>query len=530
MNKIRKIVFKDHPILNDLCLDFCDKSGHAASTIIIAGENGCGKSTLLDCIYKIASNKIDFACDVELEIDNKVVSFIYYRKPAHPGYIWINDNLGLDEIPGSDVFLKKYHFNGIFSDIDITFNSKNVSSVTSLDIDIVQQSRRSNNNLSSEIKQLLIDVQSLDDAAISLEYRKAKEEKRNIDDINLKLRMPRFTTAFNKMFNNKLKYDRIENTGQNKSILFKKGTTDIPIDSLSSGEKQIVYRGCFLLKDINALNGTFVFIDEPEISLHPTWQKEIMDYYKAIFSTENGQQTSQIFTVTHSPFIIHNNSRKDDKVIVLKRDYSDKITILDKAEYYNYTSVEVIEDAFSINDFASLITSSNSTVYLEGQTDEKYFNKALEVYGYTNIPFKFRCVGYTDDNGNEINTGKDNLNKAAQFLISQKYSFKNICLFDCDTNKSTIIKNNVVCKSIAQYNNSKNLKSGIENALVLDEIDLNSYYTKKQTFGNYGEENTISTFNKALCCDSICSMKNQALEKVFINIKNEIDQLLNYFN
>lgn len=68
---------------------------------------------------------------------------------------------------------------------------------------------------------------------------------------------------------------------------------------MSSGEKQIIYRGGFLLKDAAAMNGAFVFIDEPEISLHPRWQK-IMDYYKGIFTDENGIQTSQIFVVTHS--------------------------------------------------------------------------------------------------------------------------------------------------------------------------------------------------------------------------------------
>ena len=51
MNKIRKITFNNHPILNNLCLDFCDSDGNAVDTVIIAGENGCGKSTILECLY-----------------------------------------------------------------------------------------------------------------------------------------------------------------------------------------------------------------------------------------------------------------------------------------------------------------------------------------------------------------------------------------------------------------------------------------------------------------------------------------------
>lgn len=72
-----------------------------------------------------------------------------------------------------------------------------------------------------------------------------------------------------------LKYSRVENMDGHKAILFEKNGKLIQIDALSSGEKQIVYRGCFLLKDANAMNGAFVFIDEPEISLHPKWQMKV---------------------------------------------------------------------------------------------------------------------------------------------------------------------------------------------------------------------------------------------------------------
>ena len=78
-----------------------------------------------------------------------------------------------------------------------------------------------------------------------------------------------------------------------------------------------------------------VFLDEPEISLHPTWQKKILDYYKNIFTDDNSVQTSQIFVVTHSPFIIHNKNRKNDKVIVLSRNSeTNLIEVLDVSAKY----------------------------------------------------------------------------------------------------------------------------------------------------------------------------------------------------
>ena len=73
--------------------------------------------------------------------------------------------------------------------------------------------------------------------------------------------------------------------------------------------------------------------------------------------------------------------------------------------------------------------------------DELYFNKALSVYAYNDIPFSFKWVGYIGENGQEENTGKDALNKAVQFLIGRNSPMKNICLFDCDTNRKAIQKN-----------------------------------------------------------------------------------------
>ena len=177
--------------------------------------------------------------------------------------------------------------------------------------------------------------------------------------------------------------DIVINSNGHKEILFEKYGKKISIDSLSSGEKQIIYRGAFLLKDANSLSGSMVFIDEPEISLHPVWQMKVMEFYKGIFTNDEGIQTSQLFAVTHSPFVIHNNNRRNDKIIILARDENGNIVVKDKPEYYKCDSVEAVEDAFYIKSFSA----EQPTVYLEGRTDEKYFKRAVQVYGVS-VPFK----------------------------------------------------------------------------------------------------------------------------------------------
>lgn len=316
MYKIRKVEFLNHPILGNLSLDFCDTNGHAADTVIFAGENGVGKSTILNTLYELISHRLDFEANIEYEFEGQTFNLKFHWK-VYPGgqrYITAQDNTGMEMISGSSEFQRKYPLYGIFSDVDINFHSNNLTSVTSLALDREAKSRRSSNNLPTEIKQLIIDIQALDDADIA--YWVKTHPNTSTDSINIHERMPRFTRAFDRMFDD-LKYSRVENIDGHKAILFEKNGKLIQIDALSSGEKQIVYRGCFLLKDANAMNGAFVFIDEPEISLHPKWQMKVMDYYKGIFTDESGHQTSQIFAVTHSPFIIHNENRRNDKVIVL---------------------------------------------------------------------------------------------------------------------------------------------------------------------------------------------------------------------
>ena len=527
MPKIKAVKFIDHPVLGNLELNFCDASGNAADTVIFAGENGVGKSTVLQELYNITSGQMKNEAFLEISLDNeKTKEFEYYDYPkrkqlADNKFIWVQEKG--DEDDDQRNVVKKYHISGILSDVDIVFDGNNVTNVTSGELDEKGESRKSSKNLPTEIKQLLVDIQALDDGTVARTYEDAR--RRGIDTNRLKIekRMDRFTNAFSKIFDD-LTYKYVKNENRRKVIYFEKKGKDIPIDYLSSGEKQIIYRGGFLLKDAAAMNGAVVFIDEPEISLHPRWQKKIMDYYKGIFTDENGIQTSQIFVVTHSPFIIHNENRKNDKVIVLTRDDEGKIVVEDKPEYYECTSMSAVEDAFSIHDFAV----GQPTVYVEGRTDEKYFNKALEVYN-CNVPFRFKWVGYMDNKRGEVNTGSDALNRASQFLMGCNLPYKNVFLFDCDTNREDKKQNNVYIRTVHRYENTKHIKKGIENALVLDNIELEPYFSTTIKEGDYGEDNAIKKFEKMKLCDFLCSQDQTLLKEVFANLKDEIDSLAKIF-
>ncbi len=318
MPAIKRIGFKNHPVLGNLILDFCDKNGVVAKTIILVGENGTGKSKILEALYQYATNNLNFECEIEIanpkipEGKNK----LYFRwnetnQNRTNAYDQAGKFLALGLEPNKSNFLPP----AIFSDGNLNLDAKQINAVTSQDIDKSASSRRSDAGFSAKIKQLLVDIKSQDALDLSEAYYNAIAEKKALDNLSLTPRLTRFTIAFNKMFDN-LTFSTIKNETSHKAVLFKKNRKEIPIDDLSSGEKQIVYRACFLLQDKDILKGPLVLVDEPELSMHPKWQQKILQYYRDLFLQE-GDQCAQMFFATHSEYVLKAALNDRDNILII---------------------------------------------------------------------------------------------------------------------------------------------------------------------------------------------------------------------
>ncbi|NII26417.1 AAA family ATPase [Pseudoflavitalea sp. X16] len=86
-------------------------------------------------------------------------------------------------------------------------------------------------------------------------------------------------------------------------FIFKSNITkkDIPLSGLSSGEQHELVLFYILL--FNTPKGSLLLIDEPEISLHISWQKHFIDDLKEVIKINE----MEILIATHSPDIIGNN-------------------------------------------------------------------------------------------------------------------------------------------------------------------------------------------------------------------------------
>lgn len=95
----------------------------------------------------------------------------------------------------------------------------------------------------------------------------------------------------------------------NGTLVFKYGNTSIPLEALSSGEKQmlLVLLRVFLMEE----EPSILLMDEPEISMHISWQRQLIDVIRKL----NPQ--CQLILSTHSPSIF--GKGWGDKVVYMEK-------------------------------------------------------------------------------------------------------------------------------------------------------------------------------------------------------------------
>lgn len=583
--KLRKIEFRNHEIFEDLQLSFVKEDNSAFETIIFAGENGVGKSLLLDTLFSLvhlpyANNELKKLLgngSYEFELDNNevILTFSQYdffnkdeflRKFEGLNVVFkINVNTGenqSDSIFNSDsnIFSRSIsptgsiisnykiaHINkvkGIFSDVEINFKSNTISSVTSQEIDKLRYNDtkiRSVANTSTEIKQLFVDLYTQDNAIISNAVQ--RNPQLNFDELkgNLDLKLNRFKSAFNQLISNKEMINSQPKNGSHQ-IIFKdlRNDKEILLDELSSGEKQIIFRASFLLQNQKILDNPLVFIDEPETSLHPDWQIKILNFYKDILTNQATRQLeAQLFIVTHSPFVLHNTAPSVDKVIILERDEQGNIKQKENSKFYNYTSPELIREAFKLPD--DIFNMSKNIIYVEGKTDKQYIDKTIQIFSLnTANTVEVHYIG-SDSIGGNNGTGESNLKKALEYLsLNHTRQRQKFCLlFDNDDNKALDKKyinlevpNKVLVRQhLFNENNLVKITRGIENLIEYPkDFDLNKFYKENEiiTPNGYGKNKIVTEeiLDKQRLADAICQLDDGTLKLVLGKVKQSIEPIL----
>ena len=341
--KIRKVKWANHPILGNLELDLVNPATNKPySTVVLAGENGTGKTTILETLNTFLSiGSFEPFDAIEYEVEEKR----YILTPATiPGsnktfftrYDVENDsseNINTDKVhrPNSIQSDDKdpRSYGSVFSRPRADYKTNKIESVKTNELDKNKYDSDNDDNFTS-LKQLIVDVQNQDNE----QYRDINDKRDQQGQLPMSTadfepisKIYRFKSAFNGFFET-IKYKKVGNASGEKVVIFEKNGIEIPLDVLSTGEKQIVFRGAYLLRNINVLKNSTIMIDEPELSMHPLWQKKILQYYKNLFTDGNSHQTAQLFFASHSEAVISEALQNIDntKVIVLKRDGNGQVS------------------------------------------------------------------------------------------------------------------------------------------------------------------------------------------------------------
>jgi len=398
--KLLEIKWKNHPILGDLYLDFRHKEDSTPyENIVFIGENGSGKTTVMQSIVDFmagltskffeyikyeAQGKIYTAAPLELERDG---FYTVEDEENNKIEMRINKIIHNDKLDKHPANIRKYGF--AYSKARSDFKTTKITSTTTKKLDDDEKRNSDDSDDYTELKQLLIDVQERDYEELDSWTNKQKNITRSTID-NFKkhnYKTNRFKTAFDNFFLN-IKYIGYNTFDKEKKVILEKNNKEINIDDLSTGEKQIVFRGAYLLQNINNLCESIIFVDEPEISMHPLWQKKILKYYQEMFK-ENEVQKVQMFFSTHSTQIVKNAFDSNMLLIILSNNNgkisAQRMDDVNDMSLNTITSAEINYRAFSFpsEDFHIALYSYIQTL---SQTDksvigcDNYINLYINQY------------------------------------------------------------------------------------------------------------------------------------------------------
>lgn len=392
---LEKIQWKNHSVLGNLSLDLTKSSGTPYKTIVLAGENGVGKTNVLESLCNFLTlGPFDIFDFLQYQIngvsykiwatdeDNSAIGFHRRKKmsdsddAAVPVHTNRNNNRQRIDNDIEDI----RHYGCTYTKAKSGFKTNKIQSSTTSQLDNSKYEKDENDDYTS-VKQLIVDLNSQDNSRLGRLIRDAKnptEAMQAKETMEREGKLKRFAASFNSFF------DRIKFIGVNeddpneKRIEFEKNGKIISIDKLSTGEKQIVFRGAYLLRNSKNLRGGIVLIDEPELSMHPKWQEKILSFYRNLFSDETGQ-FSQIIIATHSEYVI--KSALEDKNNTL---------VYSLSENRGAIEAKKIDSPLVL----PTITFAETNYLTFGIPSHDYH---IELYGYLQVKFSKASVKDADD-------------------------------------------------------------------------------------------------------------------------------------
>lgn len=303
-----------HKVLKNMKLDLRSDSGGSKNIIVFAGVNGSGKTSLLEYIDKKSKTHKSF--------DAK-------------GYFTVLTEF--DKAEGEERLLREVSTLRVDAHLSRMLDSRDddASSGTYFDgsgelkavsLDKIPLFKKVAKSISDRVIYLQTENFHYDINSLIYEYVNGfvfeKNEKPEVAYSVVRDIMNDIFTDFDLKF----EFGSIEATssqdGGSFNVFFRNHHSDrIKLKSLSTGEKELITKAFYLevLKPFESI----VLIDEPERSLHPKWQQQMVSVYERL-SKKYG---CQFIIATHSPHIISSVAPSNVYILSTTEGMNEKVEI-----------------------------------------------------------------------------------------------------------------------------------------------------------------------------------------------------------
>jgi len=283
--KLRNLHIENYKMFKDFDISFVDENDEALPIIVLAGVNGSGKTSLLEYVFR------EF-----YYLDSKKRSFIEYEDKR--------------KIFNTKV-REKFNINALL------FSKENKKDLTYFQSGID-------------------DTKKVADEFVKSFYFYLKEKDYRPSEVK-----EHFYNYMQEIFNDldlTFKYSHLD---RDDNIWFANDNKEqFEINDLSTGEKTLLSKVMYLY--FLDYKDKVILIDEPELSLHPSWQNKVLKIYENFAKKNN----CQIIIATHSPHII--GSAKPEYIRLLKKEDDRVIAIENIDRSYGLEFDKILTDIMGV--------------------------------------------------------------------------------------------------------------------------------------------------------------------------------------
>ena len=299
----------------------------------------------------------------------------------------------------------------------------------------------------------------------------------------------KYNDAIKNLSSNRIEKVKAVNSDRDAKLMIKMPnlSRQLKFDQISSGEKEHL-----LFANIGEIQTDILCIEEPELHLHTSAQKSLLEVLKKYSSNTN----TQLFIESHSSIFVGCKNNESTHLFI-KDDSATTTIMIDKS------NIDVINQELGIN--YSDIFDHDYFLFVEGESEKHVFRIMKKNMGYDNNINCWNVGGYTNM-------------KQLEFLLIHLHKTSRKKLIIVDNHKGCIeIKQKLIDKKLINNDEfiilDKSFEDTFAKSTILDTVkDLYGNQAFELINEKYGTEDRVDKLLERYIDDGKCNKKYNKIE------------------